>query len=232
MIPLLDASGNKIRQLAEESGFADSFGQLITPLTGYSNWGGMFAIDNGGFSRQDPKAWRRILARELPNQSRCLWVSCPDVVADARRTRELFDVFEPVLHTAGWPVALVAQDGIEKEEIPWARLEGVFIGGSTEWKMGPGAAGVIRAALWLEKFVHVGRINTGERWKHFEKMGCHTFDGSALVRPYPGHDGQRRSIASARQQSLNRGTSPAPVADATGCEMESAPIAESGSPLR
>jgi hypothetical protein len=196
MIPLIDASPAKIADLARQCGF-EEYGQLQTPLTSYSNHGGRWACDNGGFSKQDPDAFFRFLTRRKDHQARCLWVAVPDVVGSARRTAEVFASLCPAISSGGWPVAIVAQDGLESLEIPWSTISAIFIGGSTEWKMGPHAEGVIKAALWLKKHVHVGRINTGQRWEHFAKLGCHTFDGSALVRPYPGHDGQRGSIASA-----------------------------------
>lgn len=55
-------------------------GQLLTPLTRYSNAGGVFAIDNGAFSGFDSKSFAALLQRELPNRDRCLFVTCPDVV--------------------------------------------------------------------------------------------------------------------------------------------------------
>jgi hypothetical protein len=198
MIPLIDASPARIGALAEQCGFKD-YGQLQTPLTSYSNHGGKWACDNGGFSRQDPDAFFGFMERRREYQTNCLWVAIPDVVGSARRTLEVFSHYHEVVRLQGWPIALVAQDGAEDMDIPWKLIDAVFIGGSTEWKMGRHAEGVIRAALWLRKKVHVGRINTGQRWEHFAKLGCHTFDGSALARPYPGHDGQRSSIALAAE---------------------------------
>ncbi len=104
----------------------------------------------------------------------------PDVVGDARRTMEVFWHFYDNLR--GWPKALVAQDGIEDIEIPWRSIEAVFIGGTTEWKMSPRAVAVIRAAQWLGKWVHVGRVNTPGRFEYFEQLGADSLDGSGLAR--------------------------------------------------
>jgi hypothetical protein len=156
-------------------------GQLITPLTKRTNVGRVpWALDNGAFSHFDTKQFQRILKRELPNKSRCLFVAAPDVVGDARRTLECFEHWLGALH--GWPVALVIQDGAEHLGIPWRLLRAVFIGGSTEFKCGPKAVAVIKAAQIMGKHVHVGRINTRDRWDYFDKLGVDTCDGTGLAR--------------------------------------------------
>ena len=65
-------------------------GQLITPLTGYSNAGEVFAIDNGAFSRFDLKKFASILQRDEKHKAKCLFVTVPDIVGNARRTLELW----------------------------------------------------------------------------------------------------------------------------------------------
>jgi hypothetical protein len=230
MFPLIDCSPQQLFTLASESGFSDKFGQLVTPLTNYRVTPDEkipVAIDNGGFSRQDPKAFRRLLEKCRTHWKRILWCSVPDVVGDARRTLEVFEHWVAEIGSFGFPIALVAQDGIENLEIPWDMLDAVFVGGTTEWKMSESAKGVIRAAKWLDKRVHVGRINTGGRWEEFAKMGVDTFDGSALARPYPGARQQRANILLARQNLL----SPAQNADITGSEAESVKTAEPKSGL-
>lgn len=194
MIPLIDASPARIAALAEQLG-VKSYGQLITPLTGYSNHGGMFAIDNGGYSRQDMRAFERILRREEKNKGKCAFVCVPDVVGSARLTLELFHDLKQGL--ADWPLAFVCQDGQEDLSVPWGDISAIFIGGSTEWKMSRGVTALIRAANWRRIWTHVGRINTGKRWEYFAKMGVGSCDGSAMARPYPGFDAQRKGIAEA-----------------------------------
>lgn len=175
---LIDNSPAKI---ARHSAVYDFIGgQLLTPLTRYSNAGGVFGIDNGAFSRFDRKGFMGLLEREKPNRQRCKFVAMPDVVGSARRTLEAFEFWAD--HITNWPLALVCQDGIEDLPIPWARLDAVFIGGSTDWKMSKAAADVIKAAQLMEVHTHVGRINTTKRWGPFESLGVDTCDGSGVSR--------------------------------------------------
>jgi len=81
-----------------------------------------------------------------------------------------------------WPLAFVAQDGIEDLAIPWRDLQAIFLGGTTEWKLSQSAVDVIRTAKILGKHTHVGRVNTRGRWKHFEQLGVDTCDGTGFSR--------------------------------------------------
>ncbi len=102
------------------------------------------------------------------------------MVGSARRTLEVFDRWYREL--GAWPRALVAQDGQEDRPIPWELINAVFIGGTTEWKLGPHAEAVVKAAKILEKWVHIGRVNTPARFEKFEEMGADSIDGTGLSR--------------------------------------------------
>ncbi len=177
MIVFLDTSDD-IDKASVELGYA--CGQLITPLTRRSNDGRIFAIDNGAFAGFKPAEFRSLLKREEKWRDRCQFVSAPDVVCSARRTLELFRYWRSNL--IGWKVALVAQDGIEDLEIPWSMLDAIFIGGSTEFKLSDCAVHVIRAAQALEKWVHVGRVNTPLRFDKFAALGVDSVDGTGISR--------------------------------------------------
>jgi hypothetical protein len=155
-------------------------GQLLTPLSNYALGPWVFAIDNGGFTRFDPRQFRNLLAKCSDHKRRCLFVAVPDVVGNARRTLESFECWAWQLE--GWPVALVAQDGLESLPIPWSQIEAIFIGGSTSWKESTHAVDIIKTAQIYEKHVHVGRVNTIKRFRRFEDLGCDTCDGSGVVR--------------------------------------------------
>lgn len=114
------------------------------------------------------------------HRRRCLFVTIPDVVGDAVATYDAFLRLSPKF--LGWPQAYVAQDGAENLPIPrFARV--VFIGGTTEWKLGDGALSVIHTAISLDKSVHIGRVNS---WKRFRAFGVvvgsdrFTCDGTRL----------------------------------------------------
>jgi hypothetical protein len=179
MIPLLDTSEN-LEACEAEIGCAIE--QLLTPLTRFlrQRLEAMFAIDNGAFSGFNADAFLSLLAREKGNRHLCRFVCAPDVVGSAIRTLECFDLWKPKL--CGWKVALVMQDGQENYAIPWYKIDAIFIGGSTEWKMSRYAEHCIRAAQIHGKWVHVGRVNTPGRWDYFEKLGVNSIDGSGLAR--------------------------------------------------
>jgi hypothetical protein len=179
MIAFLDTN-KPLDECAEELG-AEVY-QLLTPLTRFNltDPSGRFAIDNGAYSGFPAKAFVSLLEREYPRRNQCQFVCAPDVVGSALRTLELFRHWRSKL--VGWPVALVAQDGLENHAIPWHEIDAVFIGGTTDWKMGRYAIETIRAAQAMGKWVHAGRVNTPGRWEHFEKLGVDSIDGSGLAR--------------------------------------------------
>lgn len=157
-------------------------GQLLTPLTRYrlrepqKPW----AIDNGAFATFEPKAFQSLLKREEHHQDQCKFVTVPDVVGSARRTLEVFGHWVPKL--AGWPLALACQDGQEDQPMPWDSIAAIFIGGSTNWKVGPHAVGCIKAAQAMGKWVHVGRVNDPARFAYFDELGVDSIDGSGIAR--------------------------------------------------
>jgi hypothetical protein len=179
VLVLLDTS-QKLDVCADELGCEVE--QLLTPLTRYrlQRPESRFAIDNGAFSAFDAKAFNALLAREHERRSQCIFVCAPDVVGSARRTIEVFDHWKLKLND--WPVALVAQDGQQDLPIPWAEIKAIFIGGSTEFKLSIHAIQIIKAAKALDKWVHVGRVNTPGRFEYFAAAGADSIDGTGLSR--------------------------------------------------
>jgi hypothetical protein len=175
---LLDAPAKKVILATKTYPFVS--GQLMSPTTRRAYLGEDFAIDNGAFAGFSQVRFEGMLARQLEHRKRCFFVAAPDVVGSARRTLEAFEYWQPRLE--GWPVALVAQDGQEHLPIPWDLVAGIFIGGTTDWKMSKGAADIVRTAKILGKHAHIGRVNTPARYKHFLDLGAETCDGSGLAR--------------------------------------------------
>ena len=175
---LIDQQADRVTDLSGRYAFVG--GQLLTPLSRYLPWDGSFAIDNGAYSSCDVPAFRKFVGRVKPHRERCLWLAVPDVVGSARRTLEVFRELAFDFH--GWPLALVCQDGQEDHAIPWDRISGVFIGGSTEWKDSPHAVHILKAAQLLGKHTHVGRVNTPQRFAKFAGLGVETCDGSGASR--------------------------------------------------
>jgi EAL domain-containing protein (putative c-di-GMP-specific phosphodiesterase class I) len=76
----------------------------------------------------------------------------------------------------------VAQDGLEDHPVPWGLIDALFIGGTTEFKMGPVAAAAAQQARLLGKWVHMGRVNTRRRIRYAKSLGCDSMDGTSFSR--------------------------------------------------
>ncbi len=179
MIALLDTSED-MAVVQQELGCEVE--QLLTPLTRFRRQcpEARFAIDNGAFAGFDEHAFLGLLQREEASRRLCRFVVVPDVVAEAMRTIEMFDYWKNKL--PGWPLAFAAQDGQEHLPIPWRRIDAIFIGGSTRWKLSGHAAAIITVAKQYGKWVHAGRVNTPARFEYFERLGADSIDGTGLSR--------------------------------------------------
>jgi hypothetical protein len=184
---LVSGATKTLRQYAPHP----NLGHLLTPANGNRievllATGLPIAIDNAAFAGFNPAAFRQLLEALMPyatdpaTRDRFLWCAVPDVVGDSHATLEQYGEWAGMVGWAGLPRAFVAQDGCEAghfNRIEWhARC--IFIGGTTKWKEGPGAAAVIREAKRRGKWIHVGRVNTMRRLQHFEALGVDSFDGS------------------------------------------------------
>lgn len=116
-----------------------------------------------------------------PDSRWCLFATAPDVLGDAaatlRRSARMLDL----IRYAGFPAALVAQDGLEHLPIPWDDFDALFIGGSTPWKLGPAARTLIAEARRRGKWVHMGRVNSLRRLRYAHTIGCDSADGTYLT---------------------------------------------------
>jgi hypothetical protein len=145
--------------------------------------GAIWAADNGAFGNGYPgdEAWLAWLASRTADPDLCLFATAPDVVGDAVATLQRSAPFLPLIRDLGYPAALVAQDGLEHLFVPWDDFDCLFLGGSTEWKLSPAAAGLVNQALALGKWVHMGRVNSRKRWTYAEHIGCHSVDGTCVA---------------------------------------------------
>lgn len=129
------------------------------------------------------------------------FIVVPDVVADAARSWPLTRYWlrrlrrDRRLRRAVLMIAV--QDGMEPEAIrPFlSRRVGVFVGGSTEWKLSTMTAWG-RLAADQGAWCHVGRVNTGRRARLCEIAGVRSFDGSGPSR----YSQERRRIDEALVQ--------------------------------
>lgn len=138
-----------------------------------------WSADNGCFHGFNEEACRAMWAR-LAGWPGCLFVVCPDVVADHAATLSMWHEWWGVVRdtTGGQPVAFVAQNGADVSNTPWDELDALFIGGDTAWKLGPQAAELVYQAKARGKWVHMGRVNSARRIRYALAIGCDSFDGT------------------------------------------------------
>ena len=73
------------------------------------------------------------------------------------------------------------QDGIPgPEAVPWDQIEAVFVGGSTEFKLGELAREIVGEATARGKWIHVGRVNSLRRIAYAKSIGANSIDGSSF----------------------------------------------------
>jgi hypothetical protein len=155
---------------------------MVTPRMGQKPPAGMpWAADNGRFSAPQDYTDAGYLAwlARMPLES-CLFATAPDVVGDAAATIELSGPMLPRIRQLGYPVAFVAQDGLETLAPPWDAFDVLFVGGTTDWKLSPEAAAIVREAKARGKWVHMGRVNSKRRMVYAESIGCDSADGTML----------------------------------------------------
>jgi hypothetical protein len=196
---LTGASNQYVRAIAIDEGI----GILLRPGNSYHLHVDDFACwaaDNGQYTKKPNSAptdaewlsWLESATAEL-DRNTCLFATAPDVltvididgeavvVGDAAATLERSRPLFAKIRALGLPAALVAQDGLEDLEVPWDEFDVLFIGGSTEWKVGPGAARLIAEAQIRGKGVHVGRVNSGKRYTYCADLGVDSVDGTYLA---------------------------------------------------
>jgi len=159
-------------------------GYIDTPAQGNDRPAGItWAADNGCFGKGYPgdQRWLAWLGQHQADASQCLFATAPDVVGDAVATLARSRPFLPHIRELGYPAALVAQDGLEALPVPWDEFDALFIGGSTEWKLGPWAALLAAVAHSRGKHVHMGRVNSLKRYRYAASIGCDSVDGTYLV---------------------------------------------------
>jgi hypothetical protein len=178
-----------VTKLSEDS--KKHLGLLITankPIEGlplFIQEGSWWILDNGAFTKQGfiQEYWEQWLdfMREQDSEifDKCLCVVIPDVVADAKKTLRQFMEYNPLVKLQGFRTALVTQNGMTKNMLPWDYFDVLFIGGDDDHKMGLEAAYLIEEGLKRDKHIHVGRVNTEYRLMQF--WHCHTWDGTALT---------------------------------------------------
>lgn len=148
-----------------------------------------YAIDNGAWSAHlhktpfDTGAFSAILD-ELGDGAD--WVVAPDIVEGGIASLRLTETWLPRLVGRVERVLVAVQDGITVDDMrpllaASPREVGIFLGGSTEWK-------VANIPVWAELaeevgcYYHVGRVNTVKRIRMCRYARAHSFDGTSPVK--------------------------------------------------
>jgi hypothetical protein len=166
-----------------------------------------WCADNGCFSPKkslegipwDEDGWWNWLVANAPHADRCDFANAPDVVhmtengpvGDAAATLERSRPWLAKIRALGYPVGYVAQDGFDPTVIPWDDIDVLFIGGSDNFKIGPHGLrldgtpkGEVPAALAIKeaqargKKVHIGRVNSRQRFRFAVRLGADSVDGT------------------------------------------------------
>ena len=177
-------------------------GLLVQPLTEdylspqkygreHATGGGAYAwagIDNGCFTAVGRAKFRLRDYLSLAERALHLWgdgllfVTAPDEPFDWEGTlRKSLPVLPAIREVCPDRAALVLQDGATPENIPWAAVDALFIGGSTEWKVGPEARAITKAARRMHKWVHMGRVNSAHRMAVAYDFRVGSADGTYLL---------------------------------------------------
>lgn len=162
----------------------DDIGFMLTPMMGNAPdlsrtlWGadtGCFASPHK-FSLDTYLCW---LQKRLPFAHTCLFATAPDVVGDAAATLVRAYPVLPQIRNLGYKASLVGQDGMCASELDWDAFDCLFLGGSTEWKLGAGIA-LGEEAKRRGKWVHVGRVNSKKRLHLMAERGFDSADGTYI----------------------------------------------------
>lgn len=138
-----------------------------------------WAADNGSFGELGFNEKRFIdLLERVSGLPRCCFIAAPDVVADMESTMKQWPYWRDTIRSYDLPVALVLQDGHLVSNVPFDDLDAVFIGGTTEWKLGSEARAIVEEANRQSKWTHMGRVNSFKRMSYARSISCDSIDGS------------------------------------------------------
>lgn len=140
---------------------------------------GAFSDDDvviGKGNRKRP-GWWTWLNMMLPHQATCLFVVVPDVIGDAAATLARWGQYAPRMRDMGYKCAYAVQDGQQYLPLP-NDYDAMFVGGSTEFKMGPHAQDLAARCKADGKWLHVGRVNSRSRIDYCRRIQADSVDGT------------------------------------------------------
>lgn len=157
-------------------------GNALVPGAVYAIDNGVVTLDGSGLPATDPHwnpdRWSECLDRHM-DDPRCLFAVVPDAVGDVAETNRCWGAWWEAPKRRGYRLAYVAQDGCRA--IP-SVADALFVGGSTEWKLGPEARALVALAKRQGLWVHMGRVNSRRRLAYAAAIGCDSVDGTFLAK--------------------------------------------------
>lgn len=155
---------------------------LISATGAHRTEGFGYAIDNGAwtaFQQKEPfneKLFGRVVDSLGADAD---FVVVPDVVTNAEATRKSADLWIPKL--TGLRLYLAVQDGMNPDDLDRFDVAGVFVGGSTEWKLA--TIPMWRKACFARgMLLHVARVNSPKRIQICTRNMVTSIDGSNASR--------------------------------------------------
>lgn len=144
-----------------------------------------YALDNGAWSAFqqgrpfDELAFGRAL--DLVGE-RADWVVLPDIVAGGMESLEFSLKWLDRLRAFPTTLLLAVQDGMCPDDVReyLNPAVGIFVGGSTEWKLETMEAWALLARR-RNCYMHVGRVNSAKRIAMCAAAGAHSFDGTSVT---------------------------------------------------
>lgn len=157
---------------------------LVTPDKPNPPAGFKYGVDNGAWRafQQGTEFAARPFEKLVERVgSGADFVVIPDIVAGGARSLEFSVSWLPKLRGLR-RLLLPVQDGMSIEQVgdvlrEWSTV-GIFLGGSTEWKLATMYQwGAVAAAMRC--YYHIGRVNTSRRIRLAAEAGADSFDGTS-----------------------------------------------------
>ena len=142
-----------------------------------------YAIDNGAYAdhvNDRPFQADNFMKIVKTWGSDADWIVIPDSIGNAQETIQLAKKW---IGRIPYKKMICVQDGMLASDLkPYSdQIEGVFIGGTTDWKI----KSMPYWSKWAKrngKLCHVGRVNTTKRLQMCIDFKCTSFDGSGMAR--------------------------------------------------
>lgn len=174
-------SGKTLRALREHSW------RLLVSATGVHRTEGFpYAVDNGAWTAFNQKRPfnEALFSSVLKKLGRGAdWVVVPDIVEGGLKSLEFSLRWLPRVASESRRQLVAVQDGMSPGDVECllSPTVGLFVGGSTDWKLGTMRSWGELAAkrqCWL----HIGRVNSERRIALCAAAGAHSFDGTSATK--------------------------------------------------